>query len=62
MPDAHYIIDTGGYRFIIACTSYYQDGDKFVPYNQTNYFAFPKTRETLPPEEIAFIKEYYHGK
>ena len=57
MPDAHYIIDKGGYRFIIACTSYYQDGDKFVPYNQTNYFAFPKTRETLPPEEIAWIKE-----
>ena len=56
MPDHHYILDKGGYRFIIANTSYYQDGDKIIPYDGVNYQSFPKTRETLPEDEIEFIK------
>lgn len=56
MPSHHYCIDKGGYRFIIADTSYYKDGDKFVAFDKTNYFAFPETRETLPDEEIEFIR------
>ena len=57
LPSHHYCIDKGGYRFVIICTSYYQDGDKFIPFDKTNYFDFPETRETLPPEEIEFIKK-----
>lgn len=57
MPDVHYTLDIGGYRFIIVDTSYFFDGEKYQPYYQENYFAYPNTRETLPPEEIAFIKE-----
>lgn len=57
MPDVHYTVDKGGYRFIFADTSYYFDGESYVPYDKTNYFAFPDTRETLPPEEIEFIRQ-----
>lgn len=58
MPDHHYIIDKGGYRFIIADTNFFYDAenDKYVPYDKTNYYYVP-ARETLPPEEIEWIKE-----
>lgn len=58
MPDHHYILDKGGYRFIIADTDFLYDAanDKYVPYDKTNYYGVP-TRETLPPEEIEWIKD-----
>ena len=58
MPDYHYNIDIGGYRFVIANTSYYRDREtgEFVPYCYTNYFTQVE-RETLPPEEIEWIKK-----
>lgn len=57
MPDVHYTVDMGGYRFVFANTSYYFDGEKYHVYDKTNYFAYPETRETLPPEEIDFIRD-----
>ncbi|MBQ7399303.1 MAG: metallophosphoesterase [Clostridia bacterium] len=58
MPDFHYNLDIGGYRFVIINTSYYRDTQtgEFVPYFRTNYFGQPE-RETLPPEELEWIKE-----
>ncbi len=58
MPDHHYILDKGGYRFIIADTNFMYDDKKgeFVPYDGTNYYGV-EGRETLPPEEIEWIKE-----
>jgi len=56
MPDHHYNLDIGGYRFIIANTSFYRDTEtgEFVQYHKTNYFSQPE-RETLPPEELEWI-------
>ena len=56
MPDHHYILDKGGYRFIMSNTNYYKDGDKILHYDGINYQAFPETRDTLPDDEIEFIK------
>ena len=58
MPDCHYNLDIGGYRFVIINTSYYRDVDtgEFVPYDKTNYFGQPE-RETLPPEELEWIRK-----
>lgn len=40
MPDHHYVLDKGGYRFIIADTNYLYDAenDEYVPYDKTNYY------------------------
>ena len=58
MPDAHYIIDKGGYRFVIIDTNYMLDEDtgEYIAYDKTNYYG-KGTRETLPPSEINWIRE-----
>ncbi len=58
MPDHHYIIDKGGYRFIMADTNFYRDEKtgEYVPFSGCNYYGKAE-RETLPPEEIEWIKE-----
>lgn len=57
MPNDYYYFDMGGYRFIVTDTSYFFDGEKYVPYANENYYDYPKTRETMPPEEIEWLKQ-----
>ena len=57
MPNDYYHFDMGGYRFIVTNTSYFHDGEKFQPYSNKNYMNYPDTRETMPPEQLNWLKE-----
>lgn len=57
MPADYYFFDMGGYRFIITNTSYFVKDGEPVPYSNANYFAYPETRETLPPAQLAWLEE-----
>lgn len=58
MPNDYYYFDMGGYRFVVTNTSYFVDENgEFQRYSNMNYFNYAKTRETLPPEEIEWIRE-----
>lgn len=56
MPAPYYSFDVNGYRFIVACTSYYEDGGEYIAYTNGNYYKHPDGRETLPPEQLQFIE------
>ena len=56
MPNDYYYFDKGGYRFIVTNTSYFYDGTDYVKYDKGNYFAFPDTREFMPPCELEWLK------
>ena len=57
MPDDHYYFDHGGYRMIITNPNFYKDGEEYVRYSMGNYYPHADTRETMPPEQIAWLKE-----
>lgn len=56
MPKEYYWFERGPFRFIAIDTNYYASSAGFTHYQYRNYFDFPKTRETLPPEELEFIE------
>ncbi|MBR2345151.1 MAG: metallophosphoesterase [Lentisphaeria bacterium] len=57
MPHEYYWIDINGFRFIMLDTNYYAHAGGCTHYQYRNYFDFPQTRETLPQEELDFLKK-----
>lgn len=57
MPHEYYYFDLKGFRFIALDTNYYQSTTGFTHFQFRNYFDFPETRETLPPEQLLWLEE-----
>ena len=57
MPSDRYFFDYGGYRIVVTNPNYYRDGEEYIPYSMSNYYPHAATRETMPPEQIAWLKE-----
>ena len=57
MPADHYFFDEGGYRFIVCNPNYYRDGDAYVAYDMSNYYAFGPYRDYMPPEQLCWLRE-----
>lgn len=57
MPADHYYFDRGGYRMVITNPNFFKDGEDYIPYSMSNYYSHADTRETMPPEQIAWLKE-----
>lgn len=57
MPKEYYYFDVNGFRFIVVDTNYYGHAGGQTHFQYRNYFDFPKTRETLPQEEMDFIAD-----
>ena len=61
MPAPYYWFERGPFRFIALDTDYYDSSVGCVHYQYRNYFDFPHTRETLPPEELEFLEQAIMG-
>ena len=57
MPSDHYYFDHGGYRMIVTNANFYKDGEEYIPYSLGNYYPHADTRETMPPSQIAWLKD-----
>jgi len=57
MPADHYYFDHGGYRMVITNPNYYKDGDVSIAYSMSNYYSHADTRETMPEEQIDWLKQ-----
>jgi predicted phosphodiesterase len=53
----YYFFDCKGFRFIILDNNYVEIDGEIRHFELGNYYAHPNTRECLPPEEIAFLKD-----
>ena len=56
MAKDYYHFDKGGYRFIVINTSYYRVGNEYFAYSKASHAQHLDTRETLPPEQLEWIK------
>ena len=57
MPAPYYFFDRSGFRFIVIDTNYYECSTGCTHFQYRNYFDFPGSRETLPPDEIAWLEK-----
>ena len=57
MPSNYYYFDLKGFRFIDIDTNYYAHDGGFTHFQFRNYFDFPNSRETLPPEQIEWMED-----
>lgn len=57
MPDEYYFFDMNNFRFIMLNSNYYVDSGKYIPFEYGNYFKFPKTRESIPPEQLLWLEK-----
>lgn len=57
MPHPYYFFDLSNFRFIMLDTNYYRHSGGCTHFAFRNYFDFPETRETLPPEQLRWLEE-----
>jgi hypothetical protein len=57
MPHQYYYIDLKGFRLIFIDSNYYRHAGGHTHFEFRNYFDFPETRETLPPEQISWLQD-----
>ena len=57
MPHEYYFFDVAGYRMIVLNPNYFADGDRFVHYELVNWRGHDATRDVIPPEQIAWLRE-----
>ncbi|MFA6930231.1 MAG: metallophosphoesterase [Lentisphaeria bacterium] len=57
MQHEYYSFDLKNFRFIMLDTNYYRHSGGFTHFEYRNYFDFPESRETLPPEQIDWLEQ-----
>jgi len=58
MDRGYYFFDRSGFRFIQLDTNYFRDfPGVFFHYSERNAFDHPKTRNWMPPEEVAWLAD-----
>lgn len=59
--ESYYSFDMGGFHFVVLDCNYFKDGDKYIAYENGNYFDTPdygdRVLPYLPPEELEWLKE-----
>ena len=57
MPSSYYHFDCKGYRIIVLDTNYYKEGNSFVHYEFRSQFDHPQQLDSLPPEELSWLRQ-----
>jgi len=57
MKQAYYSFDQGAFHFIVLDPNYFVEEGRFIDYEGGNYFAHTKTRATIPPTQLEWLKK-----
>lgn len=60
MPGAYYLLDKGGFRFIIADPNYFcEERGRYIHHDKGNYFSRSKTSTInwIPPEQLEWMRD-----
>ena len=57
MPGGYYFFDCKGYRIIVLDTNYYKEDGRFVHYELRSQFDHPQQLDSLPPEELVWLRQ-----
>lgn len=57
MPNEYYFFDVGGYRMIVLNPNYFVDGEEYVHFELLNWRDHGATRDVIPLEQIAWLRE-----
>lgn len=57
MKKNYYSFDQGAFHFIVLDPNYFVEEGKFFDYKAANYFAHAKTRATIPPAQVKWLKK-----
>ena len=55
LENDYYYFDNNGYRFIVVNPNYFFEDGKYINYSLSNYYG--KSRDHIPPEQLAWLKE-----
>lgn len=56
LTSGYYCFDCKGYRFISLDTNYYYADGQYHPYSKGDYYPFEAGRESIPPEQLAWLE------
>lgn len=56
MKQSYYSFDQGDFHFVVLDLNYFMADEKFVSYNNGNYYAHAKTRCYISPEQLQWLK------
>ena len=57
MPCHYYYVDVNGYRLIVLDPNYFVENGEYVHFELCNWRDHGATRDTLPPEQIAWLEQ-----
>jgi len=57
MENSYYSFDHGAFHFIVLDPNFFVEDNKYVDYENGNYFAHAKTRATIPPIQVEWLKK-----
>ena len=57
MNDRYYSFDKGDFHFIVLDPNSIYDGEKFIPYENGNYFGYGEKVSYVDPEQIEWLKK-----
>lgn len=57
MNDRYYSFDKGNFHFIVLDPNSIYDGEKFIPYENGNYFGYGEKVSYVDPEQIEWLKK-----
>lgn len=57
MPGRYYSFDRGDYHFIVLDGNNIFDGEKYTHYDHANYYANPKFRAFIDPEQMEWLRQ-----
>lgn len=57
MANRYYSFDKGEFHFIVLDANNIYDGEKFIPYENGNYFSYGEKVSYVDPEQIEWLKE-----
>lgn len=57
MKNSYYSFDQGAFHFIVLDPNFFVEEDKYVDYENANYFTHANTRATIPPIQVEWLKK-----
>lgn len=57
MENNYYSFDSKGFHFIVLDPNFFVDSSAYIPYENSNYYAYGNTRGNFPPDQLEWLRE-----
>jgi len=57
MENNYYSFDLKGFHFIVLDPNFFIDSGAYIPYENSNYYTYGRTRGNFPPQQLEWLRE-----